>query len=363
MNSEARTREVIKYYLQESGIFTEAEVSAMSTDSVNDSIRSVASAILGAIVEKGQSIDTSPIDRSRGDIKALPDLDALQTAINKLSSVTELFDEEVDPQLIRHLKEVERALLNLNKYSAEFKEAYRSRKTLLILRYQSLVMSIFSAVSYLISVMLDFSSGRMSVGKKKKFEETAPMRAISEFNRSVERGDFKEVLRDVSAMRESFSEIEGEKESLSEAYDLSTLLMDGIKTVYRSFSDNPKLIEMLYKAAGIITLLISMREVFYTFFKAKLKFQDMVKHVETFVAAAEPRATPAAVAKFTASSERFAADAEESTRMAAREIESENRELGPEIKAIPEKVAMASEEPQQQAEPLAQDFGGIGFDF
>ena len=70
------------------------------------------------------------------------------------------------------------------------------------------------------------------------------------------------VLRDVTAIREYFVEVEDKDEYLVEGYDLSSVLMDGIKMFYNSFSDNPKLIEFLYKAAGIITLLISLREIF-----------------------------------------------------------------------------------------------------
>ena len=45
-------KNIIKYYLYESEIFTEKEINSLNTDSINDSIRKVATAILGAIVEK-----------------------------------------------------------------------------------------------------------------------------------------------------------------------------------------------------------------------------------------------------------------------------------------------------------------------
>jgi len=359
-----KAKEYIKYFLVEAEMFNEKEVSLMNTDSINDSIREVARAILGSIIEKSDSIDTSPIDKSRGDIKQLPDLDALQTAITQLETLIERASEEYDPGLIKHLKEIERALMNLNKYAAEFKEAYKTRKTLLILKYQSLVMSVFSAVSYLISIMVDFSTGDVKLKMKTKYEDISPFKSLIDFNRSVERGEFKNVLKEISLMREHFVEVPAESLELLEAYDLSSILMDGIKMVYNSFSGNPKLIEFLYKAAGVITLLISLREVFYTLYKAKSKFSDIIGHVGNF--AQVSTGAPVLLAKLNTFSNKFIVDAEESSKLARRDIESENKEIGTEIRSIPEKIMQQKNEirgEEPQTDSSANDFGGIGFDF
>jgi hypothetical protein len=361
MNNENAAREVIKYYLAESKVFTEAELSLMGTDSINDSIRGVAKAILGSIVEKSGSIDTEPIDKSKGDVKLLPNLDSLQDAINKLESIVDASGEDIDSSLVRYLKEIERCLMNLNRFSIDFKDAYKNKKTLLILRYQSLVMSVFSALSYLISVMMDFSTGKIRVKKDQKHEEIAPLKAIFDFNKSVERGDFKKTLRDVALMREAFVEIPKEKTELLEGYDLSSLLMDGIKAVYSSFSDNPKLMEFLYKAAGIITLLVSLREVFYMLFKAKTKVQEVIGHIDSFAQATSGQASAASVAKLNTFSQRFAQDAEEASRVSKREIEDENRDLGTEVREIPQKLASASEEEKVAEEQKAEQAIESGF--
>jgi hypothetical protein len=365
-----KARETIKYFLYEAEIFTEKEISFMSTDSINDSIREVAKAILGSIVEKSDSIDTSPIDKSRGDIKQLPNLDSLQTAINQLEAMVERSSEEYDMRLFKYLKEIEKALLNINKYSAEFKEAYKSRKTLLILKYQSLIMSILSGVSYLISVMVDFSAGDIELKTGRQWQEIAPLKTIRDFNKSVEKGEFKEMIKEVSVMREEFLEVSKESLELLESYDISSILMNGIKMLYSSFSDNPKLIEFLYKAAGIITMLISLREVFYMFFKAKSKVEDVIGHIDNF-ANVNTSGSSVLLAKLNTFSNKFVVDAEESSKMATREIESENKELGSEIRAIPTRIMQQQEikkdeevPPQEQPESQSDNsFGDIGFDF
>jgi hypothetical protein len=353
----SKSRDFIKYYLYESETFNEKEISSMPTDSLNDSIREISRLILGSVTEKMSKIDTSPIDKSKGDIKYLPDLESLQTAITQLEEMVERNENGYDSKLIRYIKEIERALLNINKYSEEFKEAYRSRKTLLILKYQSLIMSVFSAVSYLISVMVDFSTGGIKLKDTSEYEEVNTLKNIVDFNKSVERGEFKSIIKEISMLREEFVEVSDKHLAILESYDLSTILMDGIKMFYNSFSDNPKLIDFLYKFAGVVTLLISLREVFYTIFKAKSKFEDVIGHVENF--AKSSNGSSSLIGKLNSFSNKYIVDAEESSRMARREIESENRELKTEIQAIPEIAAAKPEESEQEVEEL----DGLGFGF
>jgi hypothetical protein len=352
-----KSRDFMKYYLYESETFNEKELSSMPTDSLNDSIREISRLILGSVTEKMSKIDTSPIDKSKGDIKYLPDLESLQTAITQLEEMVERNEGGYDPKLIRYIKEIERALLNINKYSEEFKEAYRSRKTLLILKYQSLIMSVFSAVSYLISVMVDFSTGDIRLKDTSEYEEVNTLKNIVDFNKSVERGEFKSIIKEISMLREEFVEVSEKHLTVLESYDLSTILMDGIKMFYNSFSDNPKLIDFLYKFAGVVTLLISLREVFYTIFKAKSKFEDVIGHVENF--AKSTSGSSSLIGKLNTFSNKYIVDAEESSKMARREIESENRELKTDIQAIPE---IAASEPEK-SEKEVEDLDGLGFGF
>ena len=217
-------------------------------------------------------------------------------------------------------------------------------------------MSVFSAVSYLISVMVDFSSGDIRLKDSLKFEEISPLKSLIEFNKSVERGEFKNIVKEISMLREEFSEVPAEALDLLEAYDLSTILMDGIKVFYNSFAGNPKLIDFLYKFAGIVTLLISLREVFYMIFKAKSRFEEVIGHVGNF--ANSSNSSPALLAKLNTFSNKYVVDAEESSKMAVREIESENRTLRPELKAIPQ---MAAKKPEQEAP--SESFDDLGFGF
>ena len=220
-----KANEFLKEYLVGSDFFTPEEFASLSESTQTQSIKEVAITILNAVKDKVESFDTTPIDRSRGDIKQLREINALQQAITQLETMIERSQEMVSPELQRYLKETVKTILYLNQYSLQFKEAYRDRKTLLILKYQSMIMSVFSSVSYLISVMIDFSSGDLQLKAKPEFEEIAPLRTIMEFNRMVEKGDFRLVLKNVTAMREYFVELDLDKMALLESTEIISALI------------------------------------------------------------------------------------------------------------------------------------------
>jgi hypothetical protein len=339
-----KAQDTMKYYLYETETFSEAEVRSLDTESVNTSIRELTRTIMDAVIKKTSDLDTSFIDKSSGDVKKLPNLEELQDAITKLEVLIDRSRDFRDAKLTSYLKESVRALLNLNKYSAEFRDAYRKKKTLLIIRYQTLVLSIFSAVSYLISVMINFGEGNIEIKEKSSYIEIAPIKTLKDFNKSVERGDFKKLLSEVTELQEYFSDYE-ELTALLEATDLSSVIITGLKNVYGAFKNNPKLIEFLYKAAGIITLLISLRDIIYMFFKQKAKVAEVIEHVGNF--AKSTNGPTSILAKLNTFSNKYIVDAEEATRSSQREIEDENRELKNSIKEMGRKVVRVADEPTE----------------
>jgi hypothetical protein len=327
------TDKLLYEFLNESELFTEGEIRALLETARTESIKEIVLTVLNAVKEKVESMDTTPIDRSRGDIKRLRELGSLQDAVTQLEVMIERSSEIVDADLQRYLKELIKSIMYLNQYSIQFKDAYRDSKTLLILKYQSLVMSIFSATSYLISVMIDFSAGDMELRKNPKYEEIAPITTLIDFNKSVERGEFRSNIKMVATMREYFNEIEVAEETLLEAGDILSVVISGIQGL---IGNNRQLIDFAYKAAGIVTLLMSLREIFYMFYRSKTKLKEVLSTVETFADASSTGM--GALAKLNKFSQRFIIDAEESTKVARREIESENKDISREIKMIPQKI-------------------------
>jgi hypothetical protein len=324
------SNEILKEFLLESELFTEEEFRSLSESFKVDSIREIAMSVLKTIKEKLEDFDTTPIDRSRGDIKQMKELNSLQNSINQLETIIERSDDKVPEDLKRYLKEIIKSVMYINQYSAQFKEAYKDRKTLLILRYQSLVMAIFSSLSYLISVLIDFSSGDIQIKEKPEYEEISPLKTVMDFNRSVEKGDFRMLLKNMTTMNEYYIE-NNDKTSILEASDILSMVLNNLQNITGVSGD--KVIDFFYKAAGVVTMILSLREIIYTFFKSKTKFNDILNTVQQFAGISNSGA--GTIAKLSSFASKFTVDAEESTKLAKREIETENRDIISDIRNIP----------------------------
>ena len=331
--------ELLKSLLVESGALSEAELDTMSPDSKAQSIKELAFSILNSVSDKLKSIDTTPVDKSRGDIKQLKELDALQRAITQLEAIIERDSESVDPELVSYLREIVKAIMLVNQYAPQFKEAYRDRSIILILRYQSVVMSIFSALSYLISVMIDFSSGNVELAQSPKFEEVAPIKALKDFNKSVETGGFRALLKGSENLKVQLKE-----SAINEDKSIIDFVIDKIEE-YTGPGVGNKLVSFLYKASGVIAFLLSLREIFYMLFRARTKFNEILKSVEAFANVSASGAS--GLTRLSSFADKFSVDAEESTRLAAREIEGENRDIASDVRS------MVSGERQTQAAEVA----------
>jgi hypothetical protein len=325
-----RTNEVLEIFLVENKIVNEADFQYLKEEVKTSTVREIILKILTTITEKVESLDTNFADRSRGDIKQLKELDDLQVAVTKLENMIERAGEIVTPDLNNYLKEIVKSILYLNQYAPEFKVAYREKKTLLILKYQSLIMSVFSAVSYLLSVMIDFSTGEPKLHENPKYELIAPIKTLMDFNRSVEGGNFKLMLRDVQTLRESFLEIPQDKlDVILESPEIMAMVLNGLSAI-SSQIDTKAVINVLYKAAGIIALVMSLREVLYAFFRSRTKFADILNAVQSFAGTRSLGSSE--VAKMNSFSDKYHVDAEESTKLAQRDIETENKEISSFVK-------------------------------
>jgi len=326
------TDKLLKEFLVESELLNEHEINIILETAKTESVKEIVETVLKAVKEKVEKFDTTPIDRSRGDIKRLREISSLQDAVTQLEVLIERSAKAVTPELQRYLKETIKSIMYLNQYSAQFKDAYRGNKTLLILKYQSLVMSVFSSVSYLISVLVDFSAGDMEIVPNPKYEEIAPITTLIKFNRSVEKGEFRTTIKNVSTMREHYVEFTPDDDVILEANDILSTIITGIQGL---IGNNKQFIDFAYKATGIVTLLMSLRETFYMFYRAKTQLKDVLGTVETFASASASGA--GSLAKLNKFANHYIIDAEESTKLARRDIESENKMIAHEIKTIPTK--------------------------
>jgi len=106
-----KTNDILKHFLTEES-FTNYEFERLNESTKTESVKELATTILASLKDKVEQFDTTPIDRSRGDIKRLKELKQLQDSINMLEAIVERSQGTVSPDLQRYLKEIVRAIMN-----------------------------------------------------------------------------------------------------------------------------------------------------------------------------------------------------------------------------------------------------------
>ena len=325
----SHTESFLKSYLTEDCGVSLAEATSLTEEEKTDTIRELAKAIASAISSKLTDIDTTVADKSRGDIKELKVLPDIQNAISQLEAIVERSDS-YSPECKKYIGTIIKSILYLNQYSAVFKEAYRNKKTLLILKYETLVLSIISSLSYMISQIVDFRSQSLGMKPSIEIEEIAPLRTLAQFNKSVDSGEFKIITNDVNVLREYYKELPVEKLSMvCEANSIVGLVVDGIKSFYDGLDKN-KITNLLYKATGVVVLLLSVRDAVYSLSRMKTKASDMISMISNF-ANINLGGGVKSLASFAS---RFSADAESASEMAKNDISDDNRRMSVQLRAI-----------------------------
>lgn len=339
------------------------EYQNLSEDTKIESVKYLAVQLLNTINDKLSEIDTSQADRSRGDIKLLKELPAIQDAISQLESMIER-DENALPSYSVAVATVIKAILYINQYSSVFKDAYRNKKSLMILKYQSLILSIISSISYIISMIVDFKADHLTLKRNVEgLENFAPLKSLAEFIKSVDNGEFKISAGDVSIMREHYLEINIEDMgSILEASEYLPMVVNGIKNIYTNIANNDKITNLVYKVVGVIVLIFSLRSSFYTLFRMKTKISDMIAGIQNFAGLNNGGGVLSKLSQFV---NKFRNDSEMASDISKREIEDENKKLLLNVREIQRSEQIPASTEIKQPEPIDKQNGGniFGFDF
>jgi hypothetical protein len=231
-----------------------------------------------------------------------------------------------------YVQDIIKTIMYLNQYKDVFKAAYASKKTVIIMKYKELMMAIYSAVAYLISTIVDFSSEVPGLKKSFELTEITPIQSLKAFNATANNGQFKKAIEDVVYIRESFTEIPVEDlYKLTEAEGILDTIATGLGNFIDGIQNNPNLTNILYKALGILVLLISMRDVIYTIFRSRHKFSDLIDNVKQFSLFDTHKMND----KFKSFVNKYGADVETASEVATRETQDQNKSLAKDIKALP----------------------------
>lgn len=308
------------------------EVILLREDTKVESLKKILSSLLKSLEGKLGALDTSIADRSRGEVTKIKELPEIQDAVTKLEAIFER-DENATNESVKAIEIIIRSLLNLNKFAPEFKEAYRNKKTVLIMKYQSLILSVISAISYLLSTAIVYTGNNIAADSTANINlEYGPLLALSNFNKSVETGEFKKSISDVAMVREFYLEVPTETMSVvMEANDYISMIVNGVKNIYSNLDNNGKLANLVYKAAGMSVLVLSLRDALYTLANAKTSISDMLGNIKLFSNTNSKGGVLAKLSQFATS---FKNDSEFADNIAKREISTENRTIANDVREI-----------------------------
>ena len=337
------------------------EFTNLSEETQVESVKEIAINVIKVIEEKLASIDTTCADRSRGDIKNLKELPVLQDVITQLEALVER-DENAIPEYSKAIAVIIKSILYINQYSNIFKDAYRNKKSLMILKYQSLILSIITSVSYLISTIVDYRVDHLTLKRNVEgLMNFAPLKSLEQFIQSVDSGEFKLVVTDTNTLREYYLEVPVETMSnILEAADYLPMIIDGVQEIYKNIVGNNKLTNLVYRAAGVVVLILSIRDALYTIFRMKTRVNDMVGGLENFANLNSGANVLNKLGQFTS---KFKADAETSSNISTHEINTENKEFLSDVKNIQRNSAIPALNPEVQGMPSNSTEEIFGFDF
>lgn len=345
---------ILHAFLVENKMMSEREFNSLNEDVKVESIRVVASELLKNVIDASKYIDTAPIDQSRGDIKSFRWLQDIQQAIAQVEAIIERSTNIVAAPLVKeYISVIIKSIYNLNKFAPNFKEAYRNKKTILILRYQSVVASIISAVAYLFSSIVDFSNNSIAIKDPIRIEETSAYRTLVQFNTSCDTGELRIITEDVDRFRTFYNEVSSENmASLLEASDIFSVVIDSAKNLYNSLDRGGKTTNLIYKAVGIIVALISIREIFNTLSRSKYSIQELLGNIKNFT-----NLSMASLPKLLQFGSRYRADAEENSKLAQRDTIQNNKEIAISLKELPSPSTIDYVEPVKDkvAQPTSSD--------
>jgi len=357
------------FLVEESGMQI-GEFKSLTEEFKSDVVIEIANTVLANIKSKLDSGDTFLIDRSKGDIKNFPELSVIQDTLSKINNIIQSvqngFDEaSVNPLIIAYIKEITNAIINLHKMAPQYKDAYRTKKTLLIMSYQSVVLSIISSLSYLISVAVDFKDQNLfKLKANPQIEEILPYKSLVNYNNSINNGAFTSAARDVVTLREFYNEYSIEQMStILEAIEIVPMINKGIDA-FSNFIGNNKRNGIIFKVLGIVMIILSLRDTFYSLYTSRIKLADKLSSLKSFI---DPSKIPSisALSRYITFNNKNAAESVYSSNVAKKEIADENKEIINMVKSqesenafIPEPTVSEPQttEPAQSVENIFADF-------
>jgi len=142
--------EAMKYFDNDDTMTRNILLSVNEADQ-NLVMTSLANKLYGHITEKVDEIDFGTIPNSKGDITKIDNYEKLLDCVNIISDILQQYHQDTTP-----VETVSLAIQNMVDRTDMFEKAYKLNVEMPIIIYNTIVLSIVSAVSYMISSCIEF---------------------------------------------------------------------------------------------------------------------------------------------------------------------------------------------------------------
>lgn len=225
------------------------EISCLNEQETQNISDSLITKLYKDAISKYNGVDFGDIPDSKGDITKLKNYSNLTSSIEILKqiSIKHPFDE---------LDIVTQALQNIIQYKSSFEEGFVKDINFVVLTYNTITLTIVHAVSYLISIAVDFvknpSYDTMTtvirdVGKK---EDYLSIKNLNSFNRMVTKGNLDKLFKSILSTKDS---------------NFTGAVVSGA------------VIKSVVVTGMVISIIPLIRELIYQFYYMRVKFSDFCR--------------------------------------------------------------------------------------
>lgn len=245
-------------------------------------MQSLASKLYSHIVSKVDDVDFGMIPMSKGDITKVDKYEELSDCI---SVIADILNNYRQPTVL--VDTVSIALQNMVDRKELFMRGFRGNVDLVMMTYNTLALSIVSAVSLMISSSIEFIKLPENKGFNIAFDKTSKLKGdqkilyknLNHFNKLCSNGKFDQTMEYAikNNMLFNFLKKNESTEVVSEAVP-PIVVQDAIKALGQAgaglVSSHPVIGITAGVIAGVILLIVVIKELIYYFYYARTKASD-----------------------------------------------------------------------------------------
>ena len=316
--------------------FRHSEFENLTEDDKSALIDGVINTMIIELKTKMKTSDTQVIDKTRGEVRRLPKIDIIINSLDNIpamlhsltlpTSVVKEFEEFIDVTT--------KCIHNVYNEVGIFRNAYKSKKILLVIRYQTLINSFISSFTTLSAFAAELQTNKGFSNKIDFAPILGHINNMKKFNDDIDNGNWKVMIKDTEMLRESFIEID--PDILAESSSMNLLVGAGLQALSTKLSIGRMSIDargILYKLTGVVMLVLSLREVVYATYNSRSKFSETMKkaidyaEIQSGQLGLDSNTVNKRLAILKKFTNNFLLDQEEAYKFSKRDIDNENKNI------------------------------------